>query len=78
MIDTRKLKGRIAMAGYSQARLARQTGMSLNSMNAKVNGRASFNCDEADKLCALLGIDSNDEKAEIFFPFSSQKRDDAV
>lgn len=75
MINTNKLKGRIIEAGYTQISLAEAVGMSVNALNAKINGRASFNCDEADALCSLLGIESSDEKVDIFLPSASHKWD---
>lgn len=71
MVNTLKLKGKIAEAGYSQTSLAVAAGMSKNTLNAKVNGKTPFNCDEAEAICNVLGISSNDEKAEIFLPSSS-------
>ena len=77
MVDSRKLKARIVLAGFSsQAKLAEATGMSVNSLNAKINGRRVFNCDEVDVLCEALKIESGEEKADIFLARSSQKRDE--
>lgn len=75
MVDTNKLKGRIAAAGYTQRTLAPAVKMSVNSLNAKINGRRKFDCEEADLLCEVLLIKDNQEKAEIFLGKSSQKWD---
>ena len=66
MVDTKKLKSRLALAGYTQEQLAKSVNMSVNSLNCKINGRAVFNCDEVDALCKELGIEDPAEKAEIF------------
>ena len=66
MVDTKKLKAAIVLAGYSQSTLAVAAKMSVNSLNAKINGRSSCRCDEVDTLCELLNIKSGSEKAKIF------------
>ena len=66
MVDTKKLKARLALVGYTQEQLAKNVNMSVNSLNCKINGRAVFNCDEVDALCKALGIENPAEKAEIF------------
>lgn len=66
MVDTKKLKARLALVGYTQEQLAKNVNMSVNSLNCKINGRAIFNCDEVDALCKALGIENPAEKAEIF------------
>lgn len=77
MINTNKLKGKMIEAGYTQLSLASAIGMSVNALNAKINGKATFNCDEADAVCGVLGIISSDDKVDIFLPSLSQKRDEA-
>ena len=66
MVDSKKLKARIVLAGYTQGKLAKAAGMSVNSLNAKINGRAPMNCDEADTLSEILNINTPAEKCEIF------------
>ena len=68
MVDTNKLKARLALAGYTQEQLAKEAGMSVNSLNCKINGKAVFNCDEVDAICKVLGVKELAEKAEIFLP----------
>ena len=46
MVDTNLLKGKIVAAGYTQQKLAAEAGMSTNSLNAKINGRKTFDADE--------------------------------
>ena len=68
MVDTKKLKSRLVLAGFTQEQLAKEVNMSVNSLNCKINGRAVFNCDEIDAICKVLGIEALIEKAEIFLP----------
>ena len=66
MVDTNKLKARLALAGFTQGKLAKAISMSPNSLNCKINGRSVFNCDEVDAICKVLGIDNPSDKADIF------------
>ena len=63
---TNILKGKIMMAGYTQRTLAEEMKMSKNTLNAKVNGRVALNTDEVVRLCDLLHIVDDSEKAYIF------------
>lgn len=63
---TNKLKGKIAEAGYSQRSLAKELGMSKNTLNSKVNGKIPFNTLEIERLCEKLRIYDGAEKAAIF------------
>lgn len=65
-MENNKLKGKIVEAGYSQRSLARELGISKNTLNAKVNGKTPFNTVEIEKLCDKLGISDCAEKASIF------------
>jgi Helix-turn-helix. len=66
MINVNLLKSKIMAAGYTQAKLASKAGLSINSLNAKVNGKQKFNTDEVEKLCKLLNINNPVEKCDIF------------
>ena len=67
------LKGKIVMAGYSQRSLAKELHMSVNTLNSKVNGKIPFDTDEVTRLCDLIHITDDAEKAYIFLTKSSQK-----
>jgi transcriptional regulator with XRE-family HTH domain len=67
-MNSLKLKGKIAEAGYSQRSLSKVLGMSKNTLNSKVNGKKAFNTNEIKKLCGALNISDNEEKADIFLP----------
>lgn len=75
MVNTNLMKGAIAEAGYTQTTLAKEANMSLNSMNAKVNGLSDFTGDEIDCLCDILGIVDPRKICQIFLPKVSQKWD---
>lgn len=61
-----KLKGKIVEAGYSQRSLAKELGMSKNTLNSKVNGKIPFNTVEIELICKKLDIHDGAEKAAIF------------
>ena len=50
MVNTKQLKGKIVASGYTQQKLARETGMSVNSLNAKINGRKIFDAEEVIRI----------------------------
>lgn len=61
-----KLKGKMVEAGYSQLSLAKEIGMSRNTLSSKLNGKTPFNTDEIERICDKLGIIDNAERAAIF------------
>ncbi len=66
MVNVCKLKSVMVLSGLSQIQLAKRLGMSKNTLNAKINGRAKISTDEAKKMCEVLGIENESEKVEIF------------
>jgi len=66
MIDSNRLAGRIIAAGYTRTSLAKELGMSKNTLCDKVNGKRPFNTVEIQSMCEKLGITSCEEKAQIF------------
>lgn len=75
MIDKNLLRGAIARAGMTQEKLASAIGISQNTLSAKILGRSFFDTDEIDKICEVLSIVDNNEKASIFLASASRKRD---
>lgn len=63
---TNVLKGKIVSAGYTQRTLAPLLNMSENTLSKKVNGQTPFDTDDVVRLCELLNIVDNEEKAYIF------------
>lgn len=77
MVNKNRLMGAIVSAGMSQRKLAQKVGMSKNTINAKINGNGYFDTEQIDRICSVLGIQDNTEKALIFLSDSSQKRDES-
>lgn len=69
-----KLKGKLAEKNYSQTKLAKEMGITLAALNAKINNRSSFTLQEAVEITDILGIDN---PIEIFFDKESHKCNDA-
>ena len=59
-----KLKGIRREKNYSQNKLAKQIGITTQSLNAKLNGRSQFTIEEAINIIAVLKIIKPEE---IFF-----------
>ena len=56
----------IDRAGYSQRSLAKELGISKNTINNKVNGRVPFTTTDIATLCEKLKITEMNDRAEIF------------
>lgn len=69
------LRSAIAKAGFTQTRLAKETGISKSALNARINGKSAFNTLQIDKICSVLDITDTREKADIFLSTTSQNRD---
>ncbi|MBU3226771.1 helix-turn-helix transcriptional regulator [Clostridium algidicarnis] len=65
-----KLKAKMTERGYTQKRLASNMGISIQTLNSKINGKATFSLDEAVLLTKILSIEN---PLEIFFESSSHK-----
>lgn len=63
MIDTAKLKGRIAECGYSQAKIAKAIGITPKTFYEKMK-RGVFGSDEIETMTDILNIEDADT---IFF-----------
>ncbi|MFT8351163.1 DUF739 family protein [Clostridium saccharoperbutylacetonicum] len=61
-----KLKGKMTEMEYTQEKLAVKLGITLQSLNSKINNRSQFNFGEIIKIINVLQINSN-EIVEIFF-----------
>lgn len=58
------LKAKIVEKGYTQQKLAKEVGMSGNSMYRKVAGKREFTLSEVVAICDVLEIHN---PVEIFF-----------
>lgn len=54
MVDTKKLRGYIVMAGHTQQSVAKGIGVSQSTFSCKMNGHRAFDVDEANKVCEIL------------------------
>lgn len=66
MVNANLLKGKIISSGHNQKSLAPKVGMSINSLNAKINGRKKFDAEEVIRICDALDITDPQEKCDIF------------
>lgn len=60
MINTAKIKGRMAELGLTQSDVAKALGLSPSTVSQKINNVRALSLDEAEKLSALLNIDVGD------------------
>ena len=63
-MNTNILKGKMAEKGYTQEKLAKEVGISTNSMSRKLLGERQFRLGEVIKICDVLDIE---DPREIFF-----------
>lgn len=75
MLDKNRLRCAIVRAGYTQDKLAKAIGITSNTLSAKILGRSFFDTEEIDRICDVLSIVDNNEKAEIFLASPSRFRD---
>lgn len=73
MLNVYKLRGAMAEAGITQRTIAKAIGKAENTVTKCFTGKRSFDVEEADIICDLLGITDSEKKAEIFLAKSSQK-----
>lgn len=63
-MNINKLKGKIVEAGMTQEKLAVNLGISVQSLNAKLNNRSCLTIEEAKKITDVLNIKN---PIDIFF-----------
>lgn len=71
MVDVKKLKARMVLAGHDRKTLTAACNekgykISYNTMTAKFSKRSPITCDDAEMLCVVLDIHDPAEKAAIF------------
>lgn len=67
MTNTAKLRAKLIITGKTQKDIAKCLGISLPSVNAKINNKRFFKPSEINKLCEFLQISSIEERFQIFF-----------
>ncbi len=65
-----KLKGKMVEAHVSQAKLSEKLGITVQSLNAKLNGRTQFTLEEAVRITEFLNLK---DPIDIFFDPSRPK-----
>lgn len=59
-----KLKGKMVEKGFTQAKLASDIGISVQSLNSKINGKTEFSVTEMGIIARTLELE---DPIEIFF-----------
>ena len=67
MTNTAKLNDRIKASGLKKRYIAKALGVVDATLSRKINNAQDFKTGEITILCNLLGIESLEEKEEIFF-----------
>ena len=65
-----KLKGKMAEQNISQEKMAKNLGITVQSFNAKLNGRSHFRLEEVVKITEILSLK---DPVDIFFDPSVPK-----
>lgn len=65
-----KLKGKMTEAHVSQDKLSKYLGITVQSLNAKINGRSPFTLEEVVKITEYLSLEN---PVDIFFNPSVSK-----
>lgn len=65
-----KLKGKMTEAHVSQDKLSKYLGITVQSLNAKINGRSPFTLEEVVKITEYLALEN---PVDIFLTQASQK-----
>ena len=71
MVDVNRLRSRMVLMGYTQKTLvaemnARGVKTTENTFSSKMNGKSQFDCDDADIICEILGVEEPADRADIF------------
>lgn len=65
------LKGKMAERGYTQDRLAKEIGVSAQTIGRKVSGERQFTVREANAIASVLQL-TPAQAVDIFLPSASQ------
>lgn len=71
-----KLKGRITETGETYRTLSQKTGIPLNTLSNKINGKSLFDIVEVSKICAELSI--SPQEIPIFFSVNCETQQAAA
>ena len=67
MTNTALLNNRIADSGIKKGKIASALGITRTALWQKTNNKRDFKASEIKMLCDMLGVDSLQEKEQIFF-----------
>lgn len=67
MVDTQYLEAKIRESGKKKEHLARQCGITRQSLTSKCKNESQFTVQQVTILCRELGITKLSEKDKIFF-----------
>ena len=67
MTNTALLEEKITKSGLKKSYIAKSIGLTPYGLTLKIRNVNEFKASEIDKICILLGIDSPEERCDIFF-----------
>ena len=67
MTNTALLEEKISESGLKKSYIAKSIGLTPYGLTLKIRNINEFKASEIDKICILLGIDSPEERCDIFF-----------
>lgn len=67
MVDKRLFLSSLALSGMNQRELAKAAKISLNTLNAKLNGHRNFDTMEIKLIAEALGIHNDGAKVAAIF-----------
>lgn len=66
-MNTNALRGKMAERRKTQRLIAKELGITPQTLSRKLAGKRQFTVEEASKLCEVLGL-SGRERTNIFLP----------
>ena len=66
MTNTALLEEKITESGLKKSYIAKSIGLTPYGLTLKIRNVNEFKASEIDKICILLGIDSPEERCNIF------------
>ena len=67
MTNTALLEEKITESGLKKSYIAKSIGLTPYGLTLKIRNINEFKASEIDKICILLGINSPEERCNIFF-----------
>ena len=73
MTNEKLLREKIKESGFLLQFIARKIGITPYSLNLKMTNKREFKASEIAAICVLLGIESLNDKEQIFFAQTVEK-----